>query len=129
MTWRAERSGPRTGLPSSSTSGLPRSSIWGTPALRKYFDTMMSVATCDQAAGISASFISNTTEPSGLLIRLVRRLHSTESNGSWPSVVKRRSIVRPRVSLEVLPAVFVATVIAFPSCPVSPPQPGTDLST
>ncbi len=83
--------------------------------MRKYFDTMMSAATCDQAVGISASSISKTTEPSGLLIRLVRRLHSTESKGSWPSVVKRRSIVRPRSSLERLVGRFVAAVIAFPS--------------
>jgi hypothetical protein len=46
--------------------------------LRKYFDTMMSVATCDQPAGISASVISNTTEPSGLAMRESRRAHSME---------------------------------------------------
>jgi hypothetical protein len=37
---------------------------------------MMSAATWDQPAGISASVISNTTDPSGLVMRLSRRDHS-----------------------------------------------------
>ncbi len=77
MTWRAERSGPSTGSPSSSSNGFPASSNWGTPALRKYFETMMSAATWDHCAGISASFISKTIEPSGLVMRESRRDHST----------------------------------------------------
>ena len=63
-------------------SGSPSAPICGTPALRKYLDTMMSVATCDHDAGISASAISKTTEPSGLVIRDVRFVHSTLANGS-----------------------------------------------
>jgi len=47
--------------------------------LRKYFDTMMSAATWDHDAGISASVISKTTEPSGFVILESRRDHSTES--------------------------------------------------
>jgi len=42
---------------------------------------MISVASCDQLRGISASFISKTTLPSGLEIRLVRFSYSTASNG------------------------------------------------
>jgi hypothetical protein len=72
MTCLALRSGPVTTLPLSSRCCLPCSSSCGTPALRKYLLTMMSVASCDHWLGTSASFISNTTEPSGLVIRLVR---------------------------------------------------------
>ena len=43
---------------------------------------MMSVASWLHWRGISASFISNTTEPSGLLIRLVRFSYSTLAKGS-----------------------------------------------
>src|SRR5439155_12701283 len=75
-----------------SRIGLPSESTCGTPALRKYLLTMMSVASCDHGLGISASFISKTTEPSGLLMRLVRFSYSTEANGSCPDVVKRRVI-------------------------------------
>ncbi len=78
-TWRADRSGPVTGSPASSRIGSPSSSNWGTPALRKYFDTMMSAATCDQPAGISASVISKTTDPSGFLMLESRRDHSMAS--------------------------------------------------
>ena len=69
-------SGPVTGSPLSSRSGCPSSSKWGTPALRKYFETMMSVATCDQPDGISTSVISKTIEPSGLVIRESRPANS-----------------------------------------------------
>ncbi len=50
----------------------------------------MSVATWDHDDGTSAASISNTTDPSGLVIRLSRRSHSTESNGSSPAVVNFR---------------------------------------
>ena len=93
MTWRAERSGPKRGSPSSLRIMVPSSLNWGTPALRKYLDTMMSAATWDHEAGISASVISNTIEPSGLVIRESRRDHSTVSYGSTPSVVKRLSML------------------------------------
>ena len=64
----------------------------GTPALRKYLLTMMSVASCDQLAGTSASVISKTTLPSMLVMRVVRFAHSTVSNTFFPAVVNRRSI-------------------------------------
>ena len=47
------------------------------PALRKYFETTMSVASCDQSAGISAPSILKTTEPSGFVMTLVRRSQVT----------------------------------------------------
>jgi len=43
---------------------------------------MMSVANCDQLRGISASFISKTTLPSGLVMRLVRFSYSTVPKAS-----------------------------------------------
>src|SRR5258705_10024807 len=90
MTCLALFSGPVTMLPWVSRSGLPSESVCGTPALRKYLLTMMSVASWDHWRGISASFISKTMLPSGLLIRLVRRTYSTEENGSWPALVNLR---------------------------------------
>src|SRR5437763_7222121 len=92
MTCFADFSGPVTMLPWVSRSGLPSESVWGTPALRKYLLTMMSVASCDHCLGISASFISKTTLPSGLVIRLVRLSYSTDAKGSCPDLVKRRLI-------------------------------------
>ncbi len=125
MTCFAERSGPVTGVPSSLRMTLPCSSYWGTPALRKYLETMMSVATCDQAAGISASFISKTTEPSGLVIREVRVVHSMEPNGSCPACVKTRETVSPvdflerdarPVRVSSLPAIVVSFFNRCRSC-------------
>src|ERR1700748_2237422 len=69
------------------------------PALRKYLETTMSVASCDQPAGISAPSILKTTEPSGLLMTLERRSQVTWSSGSTPLVVKRRSKASPRAAL------------------------------
>jgi hypothetical protein len=57
------------------------------PALRKYFETTMSVASCDHVAGISAPCILKTTEPSGFVMMLLRRSQTTESNGSLPTSV------------------------------------------
>ena len=54
------------------------------PALRKYLETTMSVASCDQPAGISAPSILKTTEPSGFVMTLVRRSQVTVSSGSTP---------------------------------------------
>ena len=54
--------------PFSSLISFPSLSTCGTPAFLKYFETIMSVATCDHVEGISTSFISKTTEPSGLVI-------------------------------------------------------------
>src|SRR3954462_15457914 len=92
MTCFADFSGPLTMLPLLSRWGWADSSVWGTPALRKYLLTMMSVASWDHWRGISASVISKTTEPSGLVMRLVRRSYSTELNGSCPWRVNLRAI-------------------------------------
>src|ERR1043165_3367107 len=80
MTWRAGLSGPV----------VPPSC--GTPALRKYFETMMSVASWLHEEGTSASSILKTMEPSGLLILLDRLTHSTEAKGSRPATVNLRVI-------------------------------------
>ena len=68
----------------------PRSARPWRPARRKYFDTTMSVASCDHDFGISAPRVANTTEPSGLLITLSRLSYSTAASGSTPAVVYRR---------------------------------------
>ena len=62
--------------PFSSLSTLPSMSVCGTPAFLKYFETMMSVATWDHVEGISTSFISKTTDPSGFVIFELRLSHS-----------------------------------------------------
>ena len=94
MTCRALFSLPVTTVPSSWRTGLPRASTCGTPALRKYLLTMMSVASCDQNSGTSASVISKTTLPSGFVMRLVRLSHLTVSNTDWSAA---RSLVNWRV--------------------------------
>src|SRR5450755_4597476 len=67
------------------------------PALRKYLETTMSVASCDQPVGISAPSILKTTEPSELVMTLVRPSQVMSARASPEAVVKRRSKVRPRV--------------------------------
>src|SRR3954471_1701156 len=57
---------------------------------------MMSVASWLHCRGISASFISKTTEPSGLEMRLVRFSYSTVEKTSWPALVNRRVIFMMR---------------------------------
>jgi hypothetical protein len=52
----------------------------------------MSVASWLHVDGISASFISNTTEPSALPMRLDRVVQSTVEKTSWSGEVKRREI-------------------------------------
>jgi hypothetical protein len=74
------------------TTGTPSWSNWGTPALRKYLLTTMSVASWLHSFGISASFISKTTEPSELWILLVRVVHSMVLNTSRLPSVNRRLI-------------------------------------
>src|ERR1700704_4417934 len=71
-----------------SRSGVP---IWP----RKYFETTMLVACCDQNFGISTSRCSNTTSPRSLPITAERISHSTSSNGSTPASVKNRGKARP----------------------------------
>src|SRR5215471_9400767 len=63
----------------------------GTPALRKYLLTTMSVASCDHSAGTSTPSMANTVEPSGLAMTVLRRSHFTSSNGWRPGLVKRRA--------------------------------------
>src|SRR6185436_16044101 len=62
---------------------------------RKYFDTTMLVACCDQKPGISTSRCSKTTSPRSLPMTAARRSHSTSSNGSTPASVKNRGNTRP----------------------------------
>src|SRR5262245_60855692 len=71
-----------------SRSGVP---IWP----RKYLETTMLVASCDQNRGISTSLCSNTTSPRSLPITAERRSHSIWSNGSAPASVKNRGNTRP----------------------------------
>src|SRR5258708_17728650 len=71
----------------------------GRPALRKYLLTATSVASCEKAAGTSASSILKTTSPSAPEILAGRRVHSTSSSTSCavsPSRVTLRGTGRPR---------------------------------
>jgi hypothetical protein len=56
--------------------GRPSLPTCGTPALRKYLLTTMSVASWLHEAGTCASCISKTVLPSELLMRLERVVHS-----------------------------------------------------
>jgi hypothetical protein len=76
--------------------------------LRKYFETMMSEATCDQSAGTSASAISKTTVPSGFVMRDVRVDHATPAKASSFCEVNRRSTFNP---------VLLPRPVAFIVCP------------
>src|SRR5580765_6379664 len=62
----------------------------GTPALRKYLLTTISVASCDHCAGTSMPSMAKTVEPSGFAMTVLRRSHFTSSNGWRPGLVKRR---------------------------------------
>ena len=62
---------------------------------RKYLETTMLVACCDQNLGISTSRCSKTTLPFSLPMTAERTSHSISSNGSIPSRVKNRSYSRP----------------------------------
>src|SRR5205085_11991687 len=91
----------RTSWRTDSSAPLPV----GTPALRKYFDTATSVASCDQSAGPSASSILKTTSPSAPAIFAGRRVHSTASSTSAAviaSFVTRRVTDKPFVLREGL---------------------------
>src|SRR6185295_6295272 len=76
-----------------SRSGVP---IWP----RKYLETTMLVACCDQNAGISTSRCSNTTSPFSEPMTADRRSHSTSSNGSTPGSVKYRGNSSPGAALS-----------------------------
>src|SRR3954452_14781230 len=62
---------------------------------RKYFETTMLVACCDQDFGISTSRCSKTTLPFSLPMTAARSSHSISSNGSVPASVKKRGNVSP----------------------------------
>src|SRR6478735_11539376 len=64
---------------------------------RKYLETTMLVACCDQKRGISTSRCSKTTWPFSFPMTADRVSHSTSSNGSMPSRLKKRSYSRPGV--------------------------------
>src|SRR5438067_9513916 len=94
-------------FPDWSRRGDPlAASVCGTPALRKYLLTMMSVASWLQLLGISASFISKTIEPSGLVIRLVRFSNSTEAKTSVLGLVNRRVIFMCDSLRRLVPSPF-----------------------
>src|SRR5881628_3824534 len=76
---------------------------------RKYFETTMLVACCDQDFGISTSRCSNTTSPRSLPMTAARTSHSISSNGSTPASVKKRGKVRPGAV-----AVFLARDLSAP---------------
>jgi hypothetical protein len=79
IMWRTERS--RAGVPSGP---------------RKYFCATMLVALSDQVAGNSTPRCSKATVPSRqFVITASRCSHAISSYGWTPSVVKRRSTVRP----------------------------------
>src|SRR5689334_8573594 len=67
----------------------------GTPALRKYFCAMISVATCDQPLGMRMLLISKTTEPSGFRITEERVSQAAASVASWPRTTNRLAIESP----------------------------------
>ncbi len=79
ITWRTETSWP----------------VPGTPALRKYLETTMSVASWLQSSGTSALSSSNTTAPLGSRMTDLRRAHRTASSGGVPSLVKWRRKASP----------------------------------
>jgi hypothetical protein len=74
---------------------------------RKYFDTTMFVACCDQKRGISTSRCSKTTLPFSLPMTAERTSHSTSSNGSTPGSVKYRGNSSPG-AIGALSAAFLA---------------------
>ena len=77
-----------TTRPMSCLTLRSRSSVPSWP--RKYFETTMFVACCDQSFGISTSCCSKTFSPRSLPITAERVSHSISSNGSTPSRVKNR---------------------------------------
>ena len=91
-------SGPVTALPFSSRSAWPLASVCGTPALRKYLLTMMSVASWLQPSGTRASSIWKTTDPSGLVILEVRATQAVVAKGEVLACVNLREIFMMRLS-------------------------------
>ena len=85
---------------------------------RKYLETTMLVACCDQKRGISTSRCSNTTSPRSLPMSAARRSHSTSSNGSTPASVKKRGNARPGTDADAF--------LDRPSEASGRAKPGTD---
>src|SRR6476646_10155224 len=82
-----------TTRPTSCRTELSRSTVPICP--RKYFETTMLVACCDQKRGISTSRCSKTTWPFSLPMTADRSSQSTSSNGSTPGRVKYRGNSSP----------------------------------
>src|SRR2546426_6917175 len=76
---------------------------------RKYLETTMFVACCDQNFGISTSRCSNTTLPFSLPMTAERTSHSTSSNGSSPSRVKNLGYSIPESPPGPIPGTVVDT--------------------
>ena len=89
----------------------------GTPALRKYLLTTMSVASCDHCAGTSTLSIANTVEPSGFAMTVRRFSHFTSSSGSLPFCVKRRDTWTP----DWVGALFWEVIFSDKVCDMGPP--------
>ena len=102
-----------------SCPGLP-----GSPALRKYLLTTMSVASCDHVAGTSTSSIWKTIEPSGFAMTVRRFSHAISSSGLTPGRVKWRGTRSPA---WVGGASAAAASGAEPAPPVSVWVMGTSL--
>src|SRR5262245_8812913 len=97
-----------------SRSGVP---IWP----RKYLETTILVACCDQNLGISTSRCSKTTSPRSLPMTAARRSHSTSSNGSTPASVKNRGNTRPGADVAgFLDRASAGSERAYPGTDVPP---------
>ena len=89
---------------------------------RKYLETTMLVACCDQNFGNSTSRCSKTSSPRSLAMTAERSSQSISSNGSTPSFVKYRSNSRPATSRpgpKVRPIVSVEVVSLCCACCMS----------
>src|SRR5688572_29578715 len=129
MTCLADFSGPVMTLPWLSRSCWPvAGSVWGTPALRKYLLTMMSVASWDHCSGISASVISETTEPSGLEMRLVRFSYLTDAKGSCPWRVNLRAIFIAQPSFLGCAGLELSVLPREGFCSVAPAGASTEVA-
>src|SRR5207249_10090854 len=90
----------------------------GVPSVpRKYLETTMLVACCDQNFGISTSRCSKTTSPRSFPITAARTSHSISSNGSTPASLKKRGKVRPAADPAAL---FLARGASTPGTATAP---------
>ena len=86
---------------------------------RKYFETTMLVACCDQKRGISTSRCSKTTCPFSLPMTADLTSHSTSSNGSIPSWLKNLTKSRPAAGADVAGRVVVSPLVVS-TCGAAP---------